>query len=316
MNISQLLESTSNVAGFGAKDTFGKKKFGEIYLYNKTVRVKPGSSIIEVTMMIKGMSDKIKPAKESSARSVAAHKVMIAIRGVKQESVSQDALIQRIKDLEIDGQKPYLDWQEDQILSEVQNDTKLFKDKTIFKNGSGGYVIVDDHISKDCDIRVWCSCSSYYWVFQFYNVQNKTDIWMKYPDKYTPKTKEGWEAFRKNKPMRNPGKHPGMCKHIMLLLAILMEKETVAEARSIIKNYKANYNKFKIVSKLSAKKYNELIEDYKSDHRRKNAQRQVDRATYGYAQRTNKKPNQQGWMKHLKWVSNPNSRYGGTWRPR
>lgn len=308
MNISELLESTSNVTGFGAKDTFGKKKFGAIYLYNKSVRVKPGSSIVEVTMMIRGVSDMIKPTKESSQRSVAVHKVMIAIRGVNQEAVSNTEIVERIKNLEVDGQKPYAGEHGNHILSEIEKDTKFFKDKTIFKNKGGGYVIVEDKIPKTAEIRVWCSCSSYYWVFQYYNVQNKTDIWMKYPDKYIPKTKKGWEAFKKNRPMRNPGKHPGMCKHIMLLLAILMEKETVSEARSIIKNYKANYNKFKVMNKLTKKGYDQLIKDYKSDHLRKNTQRQVDRVNFGYADEKGiKKPNQRGWMSHMKWVN-------GHWR--
>lgn len=314
MNISQLLESTSRVNGFKASETFSKK-FGEIFLYNKSVRVKPGSSIIEVTMMIRGSTDKIKPSKESESRSVAVHKVMISIRGVKQESVSSQTIIERIKNLEVNGTKPYVDWHGNMILSEIQGGTKFFEGKTIFKNGSGGYVIVNDQISKDCDIRVWCSCSSYYWVFQYYNVQNKVDIWMKYPDKYIPKTKIGWEAFKKNKPLRNPGKHPGMCKHIMLLLALLMENNTVAEARSIVKNYKANFENFKKVSKLSKNAYNKLIKEYQADHRKKNAQRQVEHSTFGYAEKAGiKKASQKGFMSHMKWVSNPNNKNGGFWR--
>ena len=311
MNISQLIESTASVKGFKASDTF-QKKFGEIYFFNKTVRVKPGSSVIEVTMMIKGSSDNIKPARESSARSVAVHKVMVAISGVKQESVSSVELVKRIKNLEVNGEKPYAGLHGNEIISEVKNDTKFFENKTIFQNNSGGYVIVQDEISRDCGIRVWCSCSSYYWVFQFYNVKEKVDIWMKYPDKYIPKTKAGWEAFKKNKPMRNPKRAPGMCKHIMLLLALLMDNNTISGSRSITKSYKANIDKFKKVNKMSRENYNKLMKKYESDHRRKNAQRQVDRSEYGYAKSIgNNKKNQQGFMSHMKWV---NTKNGGHWR--
>ena len=311
MNISQLLASTAKVKGFSASK-FGEKKFGNIYLYNKTVRVKQGSSIIEVTMMIKGTSDSIKPVKESTSRSVAVHKVMIAIHGVKQEAVSNKEIIRRIKNLEIDGEKPYAGLHGNAIHSEIKNETKFFEDKTIFSNSSGGYVIVDDDISKESEIRVWCSCSSYYWVFQYYNVQEKVDIWMKYPDKYIPKSKAGWEAFKKNKPLRNPGKHPGICKHIMLLLALLMDNNTISESRNLVKSFKANFSKFKAVKKLSKDSYDKLIKSYESDHRRKNAQRQVDRSTYGYAKSIgNNKKNQQGFMSHMKWV---NTKSGGHWR--
>lgn len=314
MNISELLQSTSRVKGFSAKDTFNKKKFGEIILYNKSVKTKANLSIIEVSMMIKGLSDKIKPTKESEERSVVAHRVKIAISGVKQEVVSSEELVNRIKNIEIDGKKPYADLHGNHIKSEVEHDVKFFEDKSIFKSGPTSYVIVDDHISKESKIQVWCSCSSYYWVFQYYNIQEDVNIRAhnKYPREYIYKTKAGWEAFRRNKPMRNPGKHPGMCKHIMLLLAILMENETVAEARSVIKNYKANYSKFKKLDRMSPGNYKKLLDKFESDYRTKRNQRNSERTSSGYAQSVgNFKKNQQGFMSHMKWVSNPNSKYGG-----
>ena len=65
MNIFELIRSTSYVEGYSPDDTFGKKKFGEIMLYNKSVKAKANLSIIEVTMMIKGVTDMIKPTEES-----------------------------------------------------------------------------------------------------------------------------------------------------------------------------------------------------------------------------------------------------------
>ena len=317
MNISQLLQSTAYVRGYGPNDTFGKKKFGEIMLYNKSVKTKANLSIIEVSMMIRAVTDTIKPTKDSKPRPVVAHKVQIAISGVKQEKVSSSELIQRIKNLEVDGKKPYADLHGNHILSEVEHDTKFFEDKSIFKSTSDSYVIVDDHISKESEIQVWCSCSSYYWVFQYYNMQADVNIRVhnKYPGEYIHKTKAGWKAFKENKPMRNPGKNPGMCKHIMLLLAILMENETVSEARSVIKAYKANYSKFKKMSRMSKDSFKKLLDKFKSDNNMKKNQRNVAHTSFGYAKSTgNHKRNQQGFNSHMKWVSNPNNKNGGYWR--
>lgn len=317
MNISQLVQSTSYVTGYQPSETFGKKKFGEVMIYNKSVRTKANLSIIEVTMMIKGVTDMIKPTKESKPRPVVAHRVQIAISGVKQEKVSSSELIQRIKNIEIDGRKPYADLHGNHILSEVEHDTKFFEDKSIFKSGPKSYVIVEDQISKESQIQVWCSCSSYYWVFQYYNMQAGVNIPIhnKYPTSYIHKTQAGWKAFKENRPMRNPGKHPGMCKHIMLLLAILMENETVSEARSVIKAYKANYSKFKKMNRMSRETFKKLLDKFKSDNNMKKNQRNVAHTSFGYAKSAgNHKKNQQGFRSHMKWVPNPNNKNGGYWR--
>ena len=54
-------------------------------------------------------------------------------------------------------------------------------------------LIITDKISDESEIRVWCSCSAYYWAFQYYNVDNKVDLYGSYPEKYIPKTKKGFE---------------------------------------------------------------------------------------------------------------------------
>lgn len=310
MNIAQLIDSTNQVEGYGTEDTFQKKKFGSIFMYNKVVRTKPGSSIIEVTMMIKGVTDMIKPAKENIGRSVAAHKVMVSIRGVEQKVVNADTLVGliRMERPEYKDEEAYPN--EDILARAISPDFKPFEGKTIMPQANGTYVIITDQISPNNDIRVWCSCSSYYWVFQFYNVENNVDIWGKAPARYIPKTKKGWEAFTKNKPVRNPRRHPGMCKHIMLLLALLMDSNVVSAAGGVITQYRANIERFKKVDRLSENEYNKLIKDYMSDHRRKLQQRTMNRTeAAGYAQLAGLQRKSTGWNKNLKW--NPNS---GHWR--
>lgn len=310
MNISELIRSTSYVKGYDPKNTFSNKKFGGIMFYNKTARVKPNSSILEVSMMIQGSTDTILPAKEAASRAVAAHKVMVAIRGVEQQAVSADTLCELIRSAR-DAYKDEEAFPNEELLSMVVNpDFKPFEDKTIMPQANGTYVIINDKISKECDIRVWCSCSSYYWVFQFYNVENNVDIWGKAPARYIPKTKKGFEAFVKNQPMRNPGKHPGMCKHIMLLLALLMDSDVVAEARGVVGNYKANIERFKKVDRMTADQYNTLMKKYASDHRRLNQKRDASRTeAAGFAQLAGMQRKNVGWDKNLKW--NPNT---GHWR--
>lgn len=322
MNIAQLIESTNQVsttvisesgtgkkktvAKYGPENTFQNKKFGQIFLYNKVVRVKPRSSIVEVTMMIKGVTDKIRAAKDNVDRPVAAHKVMVAIRGVEQKVVDADTLIGLIR-MERPEYKDETAYPNEDILARAINpDFKPFEGKTIMAQANGTYVIITDQISPNNDIRVWCSCSNYYWVFQYYNVENNVDIWGKAPSRYIPKTKTGWEAFTKNKPMRNPGRHPGMCKHIMLLLALLMDSSVVSAAGGMVNQYRANIKRFKKVDRLSESEYNKLMKDYASDHRRKLQQRNMNRTeAAGYAQLAGFQRKNVGWNKGLGW--NPNS---------
>ena len=273
MNISQLIASTERLSkrGYGAKNTFGYKQFGEIYLYNKVVRVKPSFSIIEISMMIKAVTDK----------NAKVHKVMVSIHGVEQKTYSDEDFIKELVEAKKVG-SPQTEEEKQDILKKVEEGSLGLPDKTIFKNKGGGYVAVSNHISKNSEIRVWCSCSSYYWVFQFYNVENGVDIWGKAPDKYIPKTKKGWEAFKSGTPIRNPGRNPGMCKHIMLLLALLMDKETVAESRGILRNYKANFDRFKEANRLSQSDYETKVKEFTEGRKAQYKERVAARTSPGY----------------------------------
>ena len=277
MNISQLIASTERLRdrGYGAKNTFGSKKFGQLDLYNKVVRVKPSFSIIEVSMMIGAVTEK----------NSLVHKTMIAIRGVEQELVTDEVLVERVaKEHRLDIPSETIDKKTfiTDILRRIEDKELGLQDKTIFKNKGGGHVIVSNKIGKDCEIKVWCSCSSYYWVFQFYNVENGVDIWGKAPDKYIPKTKKGWEAFKSGKPLRNPGRNPGMCKHIMLLLALLMEDDVVSEARGITRSFKANIEKFDKTKRLSEKESERMITDFAKGRKAQYKERAAARTSLGY----------------------------------
>ena len=95
VTIQQLIDSTNTVKGYDTQNTFSKKKFGAIYAFNKVATPKPKDSIIEISMMIKGVTDMIHL--KTKDRPVAAHKVLIAIKGVKQELLTRAELISRMK---------------------------------------------------------------------------------------------------------------------------------------------------------------------------------------------------------------------------
>ena len=82
MNIKDLIASTNMVKGREQSAVF-QKRFGSIYLYNQTVKTKRNSSIIEVSMMIGAVTEKVRTI--GGMKTAAAHKVSIAIRGVEHE---------------------------------------------------------------------------------------------------------------------------------------------------------------------------------------------------------------------------------------
>lgn len=273
MNISQLIKETQYVeihdreSRYGPKNTFGNKKFGQIYLYNKKVMTKPGFSIIEVSMMIKAVTDTVEKGE---------HKVMLAISGVKQQSVQAKTLANIIRSTNqaFEDTETY----PDEVLVKAAIESKPLAGKTVIENENGNYTIIEDNIPKDSEILVWCSCSNYYWVWQYYNVENGVDIFGKLPDRYTHRTQKGAEAMAKNRPIRNPGRHPGMCKHIMLLLALLMDTDSdpkgvgnpgstnvLKESRSVVRNFKANIDRFQKAQRLTPKEFDGLMKKWEKE---------------------------------------------------
>lgn len=340
MNISELIQSTNMVQHttiinedgekertprYGARNTFKNKPFGAIYFYNKLVTPKADKSILEISMLIKGVTEKVMAGKSHEKKPVEAHRVMIQISGVKQVVMSApqlaDAIRDEHKELGDKEQFPDGDVIEMALTSNISNGNppELLKGKTIIRRSYnrtinkgtdkeevvGTFVVIDNNIDKNCQIRVWCSCSSYYWTFQYYNVQEDVDIFGKNPDKYSHKTVKGLEAFQKNRPIRNPGKHPGMCKHIMLLLAMLMDTDTISEARGVARQYKANIARFTKVEKLDDTGFKRLIGQFKREFKKLQTSRAINSAPgYGPPKANKNKSSYKGWNRGLKW--NPN----------
>ena len=133
---------------------------------------------------------------------------------------------------------------------------------------------------------------------------------MKVPARYIPKTKAGWEAFKTNTPIRNPQRRPGVCKHIMLLLALLMDSKTIEGAGEVKQEFNANISRFKAANYLSPSGYDNLVKNFKSDYRKLKSQRNMNRTeSAGYAQLNKTGSKHKGWDRRLKW--NPKR---GHWR--
>ena len=260
MNISELLQSTHRVKNhaYGPKNTFNNKKYGELFLYNKVVRAKSGNSVIEVSMMIKAVTDN----KETNY-----HRVMMAISGVNQRTVQGMTLVRELEAM--DDKYKEMEY-EDVIAHAIEG--KPFPDKTVIKNEAGTYTIIDDNVSKDSMIKVWCSCSDYYWTWQYYNVENDVDIF-KEANKYNPRTAKGKNALKTNHPLRNPNRRPGMCKHLLLLLALLMDPEgnggsnVIKEARGVTRAYKANIERFKKADRLTSYQYGKIVQKWEEERK-------------------------------------------------
>ena len=296
MNIKQLIQSTTMVKGRSKSATF-QKQFGTILLYNQTITVRRFGTVIDVSMMISGVTDMIKTA--NGKKPVAYHKVTLSIKGIKQTYYTPKELIDVIRTThkEYSDEKAYPD--PDVLKAVLDNPSGFFNDATVFRttNDAGkGFSVVSNKIPEDSEIQVWCSCSDYYWTWQYYNCDNEVDVYGKYPERYTPKTKRGFEAMRKNQPLRNPTKRPGMCKHLMLLLATLMDNGVIQKGKNgLSKYYRANFDKFKKKERIGKAAYENRIAKWQKDQDIKVAQRKVESRATGYASEKGYKVQSWGW---------------------
>ena len=278
MNIKQLIASTGRIGKGRSRSEVFSKKFGAIYLYNQMATVRKMGTSVTVSMIIGGVTDMISSGGQK--QPVAYHKVSLAINGIEQEYYKPDELVAKLRR----DYQEFADvdkWNSNDILhAAIEAPQKYFPGYTLFRatnDSNNGYCVVSNKIPEDAEIQVWCSCSDYYWTMQFYNCENDVDLNKQYPQRYIPKTEKGFEAFKKGQPLRNPGRHPGMCKHLMLLLATLMDKGIIEDKNSGLKKYyKANYANFDMKKqRLTMDQYEKRISEYQRDHDIKLEQRKL-----------------------------------------
>lgn len=282
MKLSELLSETAKIDGRSQSEALGKK-FGSIYIFNQMATVQRQGTLVSVSMIIGGVTDMI--SKDGKRQPVAYHKVSLAFNNIEHEYYKPSALVETIR-LKYEEYADTEKYKSADILKiAIENPTKFFPGSTLFRatnDSDRGFCVVPNQIPEDADVKVWCSCSDYYWTMQYYNCENNVDLNGQYPERYIPKTKKGFEAFKSGQPLRNPGRHPGMCKHLMLLLATLIKKDVVKdisdkEGTSIAQYYEANFSNFidKKKQRISMTEYKNKIAEYKRDHEIKRVQRKL-----------------------------------------
>lgn len=282
MNLQELIESTNKVKNRDKASVF-QKKFGSIYAFNKNITIAKGGNAIIINMIIGGVTDFIKMGGRRAP--VPFHKVSLALN-VGKEGKTDYTASQLVEAIRM-RHKEYADkdkWPNPDVLkAALESPTKFFDDATIFKTTNAeGYTVVTNNIPEKSEVQVWCSCSDYYWSFQYYNIQtrNKDGSCLNlygatgYPKTYNHRSVAGKKSKR---PMRNPGRHPGMCKHLMLLVAMLMEDDLIKDKKNgLQKYYKANYEEFlkdKEKSRISERAFAEKMKQYERGQRIMNDQR-------------------------------------------
>lgn len=282
MNIKELIDSTNKVKNRDKASVF-KKKFGSIYAYNKNITIFKGGNAIIINMIIGGVTDMIKIGGRRTP--VPFHKVSLALNVGKdgRTDYTPQGLVSAIRW----RHKEYSnkdEWPDADVLTEALNRPgDFFEDATIFKTTNGkGYTVVTNKIPENSEVQVWCSCSDYYWTFQYYNIQtrNKDGSSLNlYGTSNYPKTYNHMSAAGKKskRPLRNPGAHPGMCKHLMLLLAMLMEDDLIKDPKNGLKKYyTANYSQFlknKEKDRIDFSSFANKMKQYQKGERMLNTQR-------------------------------------------
>ena len=282
MNLKELIASTNRVKGRSQSEVF-QKKFGSIYAFNKDITIAKGGNAIIVNMIIGGVTDFIKMG--GKRQPVPFHKVCLALNvgkdGKKDYTASELVKAIRAKHPEYRDEQ---EWPNPDVLkAALENPSKFFDDATIFKTTNAeGFTVVTNNIPENSEVQVWCSCSDYYWTFQYYNIstRNKDGSCLNlygttgYPKVYNHRSVIGKKSKR---PMRNPGRHPGMCKHLMLLVAMLMEDEVIKDTKNgLTKYYKANYEEFlkgNEKSRISQAAFARKMQQYEKGHNIMNDQR-------------------------------------------
>lgn len=289
MNLEELIASTNKVKNRDQGSVF-KKKFGSIMAFNKKVSVAGQGNVIVVNMMIGGVTDYIRAG--GKRKPVPFHKVVLAINvgedGYKRYTAEELVKEIRSKTKEYEGLPD-----PDVLKGALESPTKYFEGWTLFqKSDNHGFVIIKNQIPKDSEIQVWCSCSDYYWTFEYYNIQNRSSkgaclnysqgATSAYPKVYNHQSAAGKKSKR---PIRNPGRHPGMCKHLMLLAAMLMKDNLIKDSNGLSKFYEANFAEFikgsMKTQRLNQRSFDEVMRGYKEGQKELSAQRRSYNYTYG-----------------------------------
>ena len=134
---------------------------------------------------------------------------------------------------------------EDFIIELILSDPYIVPSKFIVPLGkrTKKFVLLNKRISLSTEVQVKCSCADYYWTFAWANYNSKVHKGTK-PPPYMNTYLRGYAT-------RNPKDKPGLCKHLILFITILMQEGLVRERASMVNNFDifSKINDWKIYTK-------------------------------------------------------------------
>lgn len=239
---------------------FSKKKFGSVYAGNKFVKFKPDDNIIEISMIISKATEKNRTA----------HRVALALKDIDIEVLSLKDAIRRLR---VSG--VYTKHTSDismgiKLLTGIRQKWKgkwywfmaaEDKEDTVYQIPMGIPLT-------NVDIAVNCTCSDFLYTFAWYCADYKCLIGRR-PAKYTKFTGLTNKEAKEVKTIRNLRRYPGVCKHCMLLLALLMKEEGILQKEMEVMD---GYRFFDTDVLLSRKRIEEVMKAMEKELRIHNKQ--------------------------------------------
>ena len=257
MKISELIASSAkirskNVSGhYSANYVFGHKQFGHVLSYNKTVLYKPSSSIVEIGMMITAVTEKGKTG----------HFCQIALRGVEMEAKSAEEVFAHIRNR---GKGKMAQADDDELRDYIAAGNTVYNNKYVVqsRNNSNVYLVMNKNISPDTDCRVRCSCASFLFDVAWYNADHNCLIGSR------PPADPRFQLGLKTETVRNIDKVPGLCKHLMLLVSMLLKDGFIQGGTDDITAYLEGGGTLpRSAGRISTSRANYMIEQTMKQHR-------------------------------------------------
>ena len=213
---------------------FTKKEFGPVYWDNLVIAYK--GDIIEITLIMGSVTDMHKSA----------HRVSIALKGIDYDEVTDTSLVKLIKEKNPNEKES----SKESIITKVLGDPNYapLEGKTIIQKSTAEkkFFILPNKIDTSVEIAVRCTCSDFYFAWAWYNADHGCLIGTR-PPAYKRVYTDDKGRFRTSK---NPHRMPGMCKHVMLFLALLMRGGLIQNLPTLSANVSASQvTKIKRISK-------------------------------------------------------------------
>ena len=218
MKINELIASSARITSYNSSTdkyteghyasdyVFSNKKIGQVLQYNKTVLYKPESSVIEIGIYFRAVTEKGKSG----------HFCQIALRGIEMEEKDISEVFSHLRRK---NNGKYAQYSDDELLNIIARGDNVYYGKYVIqsRNRPNKFLVMKPTISGDTDVRVRCSCASFIFDVAWYNADHKCLIGSRPPQS---------RKFKLNKdatPNRNIYRTPGLCKHLMLALSLLMK---------------------------------------------------------------------------------------------